>query len=57
MREASSAAHELKEQAFHLTGVVGQFKLDLTHAAVSALPGRAIIQAARAHGGLRLAKG
>jgi methyl-accepting chemotaxis protein len=41
VEEASAAAHELKEQASHLSEIVGQFKLDASASSVSHLAAQA----------------
>jgi methyl-accepting chemotaxis protein len=58
VEEASAAAEELKEQAIHLSDIVGQFKLDASTASVSHLAAQSdshIPPRTRSH--LRLANG
>lgn len=58
VEEASAAAHELKDQAAHLSEIVGQFKLDASSSTVSHLPARTTAAARpAAHTGLRLVNG
>ena len=58
VEEASSAAQELRQQAFHLTQAVGQFKLDASNAVVSRLAAKTGSQRAdKPLRGLRLASG
>ena len=58
VEEASAAAHELKDQAAHLSEIVDQFKLDPSAASISHLPPKTAPTARlNARGGLRVVSG
>jgi methyl-accepting chemotaxis protein len=57
VEEASAAAHELKDQAAHLSEVVDQFKLEASASTVSALSKKAAPSQAKARTSLRVVNG